>query len=136
MALRHAQIAFRRSQGIKPLQLAVDQHRRGRIGLDDEAAATLGKRDLPRRRLALWQACRQPRAIGGSEQKAWLARPGAPDVPIDPLRLRDNLEAAFGTADRLGAPQQKNAAFAQGEMEERDHLFLRLGAEVDEQIPT
>src|SRR6202522_1655950 len=134
IACRDAQIALRWSQGIKPLPRGVDEHRGGRIALDDEAAATLGECDLSRGRLALWQACQRPRAIGGSEQKAWLARPAAPDVPIEPLRLGDNFKAAFGIADRLGAPQQKNATFAQGEVEEGDHLLLRLRAEVDEQI--
>ena len=43
--------------------------------------------------------------------------PAAADLPIDPLRLRDWLEAVVETADCLGGAEQQNAALAQREME-------------------
>ena len=112
MALGHAEVAFRRSQGIKPLQFAIDQHCRGGIGLDYDTAATLGKRDLPGRRLALGYPCRRRRPLRGPKQKARLTWARVPNVPIDSLGLRNNLEAALGTADRLCAPKHEYAAFA------------------------
>src|ERR1700728_2917805 len=99
MPLGHAQVSFRWPEGIEPFQLTIDQHCGGCIRFDDKPTGTLDERDLAGRRLGLWKACRQPCALGVSKQKASLAGSRAPDVPINAIRLRDDLEAALGTAD-------------------------------------
>ena len=40
---RNAQIPFRRTEGIEAFMLAIDQHRRRRISIDDQALAKLGQ---------------------------------------------------------------------------------------------
>ncbi len=131
---RHAQIAVCRSQGIEALVLAVDQHRRRRIGLHHQPPAKLGESGLARGRLALPRARGDSHAVTAAHGKAEFSRPAATDVPIEPLRLGDHLEAAVGVADRLRAAKKQNAALAQREMEKRDDLRLRLGAQIDQKI--
>ena len=55
-------------------------------------------------------------------------------MAIDALRFGNQLEAAFDVSDRLRAAEKKNAAFAQREVEYRNHLRLRFGAKIDQEI--
>ncbi len=74
------------------------------------------------------------RASRRADRKIDFVGPAAADLPIDPLRLGDRLEPVVETAHRLGAAEQQNAALAEREMEQQKNLFLRLGAQIDQQI--
>jgi len=55
-------------------------------------------------------------------------------MAIKPLGLGYGFEPAAGIADGLGAPEQQKSAFAQREMESRDHLGLGLRTQIDQQV--
>ena len=117
----HPQIAVGRPRVIETLILAIDQDRGRRIGLDSSRLRQIASADAPR-------GCRvrgsRPIAARArrrrADRKIDFAGPAAADLPVDPLRLGDRLEAIVETAHRLGAAENENAALAQREMEQRE----------------
>ena len=63
-----------------------------------------------------------------------VARPRAPDRPVQPLGLGHDFEPALQAADRFGTAKQQDAALVEREMKLGDHLGLRLGPEIDQQV--
>ena len=135
MPRRHLQIAVGRPKGIEALVLAIDQDGGRRIGLHHHC------RQRSAGRLGVTAPGPAPNAkglahaIACAPRKSEFSLTAATDVPIEPLLLRDDLEAAIGVADRLRTAKKKNAALAQREMEDRDDLCLRFGLKIDQQIP-
>ena len=132
---RDPQIAVRRPHEMQAFILAIDQYRRRAHRLHHQALAKLRQG-----RWRAWILGPVPRAAR-SDGSPSMAAPGRPsstgpaaaDMAIKPLRLGDQLEAAVAIPDGLRTAQQQNAAFAQGKMEHRDDLCLRLGPQIDQQ---
>src|SRR6185437_2412251 len=126
------QIAIRCSQVIEAFVAPVDQHRSRRIGLNHLPLGDLAKSQALR--CPLLQSRQPERPPRRGDREIDLAGPDAADMPINTLRLGDRLEPIVEPAHRLGPAEKEDAAFAQREMKQQEHLFLRLGAQVDEEI--
>ena len=103
------------------------------MGLEHRPAAQFGERGLPRRQQA--GRCVEPgNALAETEREAGFADAAARDVAIDLFGLGDQCEAAIGVRDRLRSAEEQYPRLAQGEVEQRDYLRLRVRGQVDQQI--
>src|SRR5690348_12807644 len=57
-------------------------------------------------------------------------------MPEDPLPLGDRLEPVAEVAGGFGSAENEDAALTEREMEQRDHLPLHLGAQVNQHVAT
>lgn len=134
---RHTQVTVGGSYRIKALALSVDQHRRRSVAFQEEPSAKLGERGLVRRCSALPRMDGEFTAVSGAHRKAKAkaARPPATDMPVKAFRLGDDFETAPVLAGCFRAAEEEGPALVQGEVKQRYDLGLRLGTEIDEEVP-
>ena len=75
-----------------------------------------------------------PRSIAGAGRQADETGPAAAHASIEALGFGDDGEPVLGGPDCLRIAEQQQAAFAQGEMEDRGDFRLRFGAQEDQKV--
>ena len=131
-ARRDLEIAIDGSLEVETFELAVDHHRGRTISLQHHSAAEFGKVGLARRRLGRSGDDAHPCSFAGARRQADVAESAAADASIEALGFGDDGEPAVGGAEGFRIAEKQKAAFAQGKMEDRGDLRLRLGAQVDQ----
>ena len=128
------QITADRADRIDAFALRIDQQAGRAKAVQHRIAAQIGQHRLPGQLLFGFQRGEPRNAFDKAERKAVLARLALGDVAIDPFGLVQHGEPFGGIAGGFGHAQHQHTIFAQGKMEQADHLGLGFGLQIDQQV--
>ncbi len=128
------EIVFGSTVEVQDLPAAVDDHRRGRITLEQEMLRQ--RRQPPRLRRARCPTARDGPEGCGAGRKLQRGVPCRADAAVDPPLRGNHLEKIGLRPDPLGAPQEEIATVDEGEVQQREESLLGGRLEIDEEIPT